>query len=246
MSITGLPGQGPVRVGIPDCRSLQRQLRGHGRVHRADRAGDVGRGPVGADLAAAGADLHARLPGRALDRGARRCRARPATTTRPRSRPACSRRPTATSTSPRQASTSSSACARRWMRRSLLSDPDFATGEKRSENRVRLNAEIGRAPSATRSAGAGREAQRGRRAVGADLRHRPDVRRSAGASMSAWRCRCRIRRARCGDRQPGRGAVAHAIGHRPPDAQARRAHRRGAGGTRLRQRRRSATCAGAR
>ena len=53
-----------------DRRSFQRQLRGHGRLHRAARAGGVGRGAVGTDLAAAGADLHARFPGRALERGA--------------------------------------------------------------------------------------------------------------------------------------------------------------------------------
>ena len=71
-----------------------------------------------------------------------RCRARPATTTRPRSRPACSRPPTGTSTSRPRGSTSSSACARRWTRPASVADPEFDTADKRSENRVRLNAEL--------------------------------------------------------------------------------------------------------
>ena len=52
MSITGLPGQGPVRVGIPIadlCAGIFCALRHPGGAARA-RA--VGRGPVGADLAA--------------------------------------------------------------------------------------------------------------------------------------------------------------------------------------------------
>ena len=100
MSITGLPGQGPVRVGIPDRRPVRRHLLRAGHSGRAARARALGRGAVGADLAAAGADLHARLPGRALARSAARCRARPATTIRPASPPACSRPATATSISP--------------------------------------------------------------------------------------------------------------------------------------------------
>ena len=71
MSITGLAGPGAGARRHPHRRPVRRQLRGHGRVHRAARARGVGRGAVGADLAAAGADRHARLPGRALDGGGR-------------------------------------------------------------------------------------------------------------------------------------------------------------------------------
>ena len=143
MSITGLPGQGPVRVGIPIADLSSGNYAAMGAFIALARAGGVRRGAVGADLAAAGADLHARLPGRALERGAPRCRARPATITRPRSRPACSRPPTGTSTSPHPASISSSACARRSMRRGCCRTRISPTATKRSKNRVRLNAEIG-------------------------------------------------------------------------------------------------------
>ena len=46
MAITGLPGQGPVRVGIPDRRSHRRHLRRHGNSDRAAGARGIGRGPV--------------------------------------------------------------------------------------------------------------------------------------------------------------------------------------------------------
>ena len=142
MSITGLPGQGPVRVGIPDRRPLHRQLRGHGRAGGADRAGDVGAGAVGHDLAAAVADLHAGFPGGALDRGARGAgpgRQRPSDLHPDRRVPDGGRayqhrgigRPHL------QAHVRGAGCAE------PASDPDFSSGEKRSANRVRLNAEIG-------------------------------------------------------------------------------------------------------
>ena len=66
MSITGLPGQGPVRVGIPDRRSHRRHLRRHGHPDRAAGARGIGRGAMGRVLAARGADRDARFPGGAL------------------------------------------------------------------------------------------------------------------------------------------------------------------------------------
>ena len=173
---------------------------------------------MGADLAAAGADLDARLPGRALAGGPRRARARPATITRPPSRPACSRPRTATSTSPRPASTSSSDCARRSAPSSSHQDPDFATDTARSSNRKRLNAEIGERTKTLRQPRAGRAPERGRRAVRADLLDRPDVRRPAGAAPRDGVPMAHPTRGRGGGRQPGREAVAHALRHRPPDA----------------------------
>ena len=100
MSITGLPGQGPVRVGIPIadlCAGLFCALGILVALLEREKSSE---GPAGRDLAAAGADLHARLPGVALADQTAKCRSRPATIIRPASRPACSRPPTATSTSP--------------------------------------------------------------------------------------------------------------------------------------------------
>ena len=71
MSITGLPGQGPVRVGIPVADLCAGLFCALGIIDRAARARSFRRRPVDHDLAAAGADLHARLPGRALAAGAR-------------------------------------------------------------------------------------------------------------------------------------------------------------------------------
>ena len=83
MSITGLPGQGPVRVGIPIADLCAGLFCALGILVALLEREQSGQGPVGADLAAAGADLHARLPGRALAHATARCRSRPATTTRP-------------------------------------------------------------------------------------------------------------------------------------------------------------------
>ena len=126
MSITGLPGQGPVRVGIPVADSDRRPVRRDGHHGGAARARELRQGPVGRHLAAAGADLHARLPGGALADRAARCRRRPATTTRPRSRPACSRPPTATSTSRPPGRRCGSDSARRSAAATWRSDPDYA------------------------------------------------------------------------------------------------------------------------
>ena len=83
MSITGLPGQGPVRVGIPVADLSAGLFCAHRHPDRAARARSVRRGAMGHHLAAAGADLHARLPGRALAADGTRWPSRPATITRP-------------------------------------------------------------------------------------------------------------------------------------------------------------------
>ena len=100
MSITGLPGQGPVRVGIPIADLSAGLFCALGIMIALLEREDVRRGPMGEHLAAAGADIHARLPGRALAAGRMKSPSRPATIIRPASRPACSRPRTATSTSP--------------------------------------------------------------------------------------------------------------------------------------------------
>ena len=88
------PGPGARRH--PDRRPLRRHLLRVRHRRRHHRAREVGARPVGQVVAAAGAALHARLPGRALAHGRRGARSRPATTTRPRSRPASTARATAT------------------------------------------------------------------------------------------------------------------------------------------------------
>ena len=66
MSITGLPGQGPVRVGIPIADLCAGLFCAMGILTALLEREESGEGPVGPDLAAAGADFHARLPGVAL------------------------------------------------------------------------------------------------------------------------------------------------------------------------------------
>ena len=72
MSITGLPGQGPVRVGVPIADLSSGNYAAMGAFIALLEREISGEGPVGADLAAAGADLDARLPGGALARRPRR------------------------------------------------------------------------------------------------------------------------------------------------------------------------------
>ena len=95
-----LAGAGPGARRHSDRRSHRRPVLRHRHSHRAARARRLGRGPVGFDLAAAGADLHARLPGRALAAGAGGAQAGRQQPPDQHSRPACSRPRTATSTSP--------------------------------------------------------------------------------------------------------------------------------------------------
>ena len=80
------PGPGARRH--PDRRPLRRHLLRLRHRRRRHRAREVGPRPVGQVVAAAGAALHARLPGGALADERRGRRSRRATTIRPRSRPA--------------------------------------------------------------------------------------------------------------------------------------------------------------
>jgi len=66
MSITGLPGQGPVRVGIPVAEPFCRIVLRAWHPHRVAGARDFEEGPARLDVAPAGADFHAGFPGRAL------------------------------------------------------------------------------------------------------------------------------------------------------------------------------------
>ena len=66
MSITGQPGHGPMRVGIPVADLCAGLFCGTRHPDGAARARAVRQGPVGAELAPTGADLHAGFPGLAL------------------------------------------------------------------------------------------------------------------------------------------------------------------------------------
>ena len=66
MSITGHPGQGPVRVGIAINDTSAGLLLSYGIVLALLNRERTGEGPMGAHLVARGADLHARFPGGAL------------------------------------------------------------------------------------------------------------------------------------------------------------------------------------
>ena len=143
MSVTGLPGQGPVRVGIPIAdlsggnyaamgafiALLEREVSGEGQWVQTSLLQaqismldfQAARWTVARRRAGPGGQRSSDLdPDRRIPDQA-----------------------TGTSISRRRASTSSSGSARRSMRRAAVEDPDFATGEKRSENRMRLNAELG-------------------------------------------------------------------------------------------------------
>ena len=61
MSINGLPGQGPVRVGIPVADLCAGTVRCDRHSRRATGARKIRQGPGDRDLAPASADLHARL-----------------------------------------------------------------------------------------------------------------------------------------------------------------------------------------
>ena len=136
MSITGLPGQGPVRVGIPVADLTAGLFAAMGIMVALLERETLRQGTGDRDLAAAGADLHAGFPGDALAHRRRSARRRPATIIRPRSRPACSRPPTATSTS----RPPGRRCGRRFARRSAFRELDQAIRTTRPARRARRTA----------------------------------------------------------------------------------------------------------
>ena len=142
MSITGLPGQGPVRVGIPIADLSAGLFAALGILVALARTREIQEGPAHRDVAAAGADFHARFPGRAISGAAARWRNRPATITRPAFRPACSRPKTAISTSPPPDSEFGSGSARPSRPRRCCTSRTIRSAAARSKNRDALNAEI--------------------------------------------------------------------------------------------------------
>ena len=166
---------------------------------------------MGADLAAAGADRHARLPGRALADGEARCRARPATTIRPAI-------PTGvfpTSDGHINIAASGDADLRallRGARRAAAWRPIRTSprDRPRSKNRDALNARSSEITRKHDQRRLDRAAERGRRAVRADLHDRPDVRRPAGAASRHGGRRAPQKLGDTQARRPADRAVAHA------------------------------------
>ena len=116
-----------------------------------------------------------------------------------------------------------------------ISHADYATGALRSKNRDAVNAADGKGNREEHQRVLGRRLQQGGRAVRADLFGRPDLRRRTGEAS-----RDRQGRAHAGpeDHHAGRpagAAVAHAERDRGAAAAARRAYRRDPGRVRFRQ-----------
>ena len=142
MSITGLPGQGPVRVGIPVADLSAGIFCAMGILVALLGARGIGPGPMGRELAAGGADRDARFPGGAL---ADRARGAGAGRQRPSDQHPDRRLP-----HPRRAHQYRlgrrrdfpPACAGRLDAPDLADHPDYRTGKLRSDNRKALNAAI--------------------------------------------------------------------------------------------------------
>ena len=116
----------------------------------------------------------------------------------------------------------------------LITDPRFATGDGRSRNRVGAERAHQRAHADEAEHRVGGGVQPGRRAVRADLCHRRDVRRPA--SEAPWHGAPRRAPNPRGNahRLPGGPAQPHAVQCARCDARARRPHGRDSGGARLR------------
>ena len=210
MSITGLPGQGPVRVGIPiaDLSSgnyaamgalialLERDISGEGQWVQTSLLQaqismldfQAARWLVAREVPGqAGNDHPTSHPDRRVPHQRRAHQHR-------RLRPAHLR------------ALLQGAGRREAARGSRLRHRREALQEPQAPQRG-----AGRVHQALHERGAGGEAQRGRRAVGADLRDRPDVRRPAGRARRHGRADAASHRGPGGGRQPGGAPVAHAL-----------------------------------
>ncbi len=137
MSITGLPGQGPVRVGIPVADLTAGIFAAMGILVALLEREQSGRAN-GSRVRCSARRSRCSTSRRRAGRSRMRCRSRRATTIRPAFRPACSRPRTAISTSPPPATTFTIVAARHWARRIWRPIP-FATGKSRLDNRDILN-----------------------------------------------------------------------------------------------------------
>ena len=181
MSITGLPGQGPVRVGIPIADLSAGLFCALGILvallerEKSSKGQHVTTSLLQAQIFML--DFQARA---LADRRAR-CPSRPATTIRPAI-------PTGVfKTADGHINIASTGqkiwerfCARGRCARSCCSSPEYQTAAARSKNRDALNAEIETVHGQAHERRMDRAAQQGRRSVRADLFDRPGVRRSAG------------------------------------------------------------------
>ena len=247
MSITGLPGQGPVRVGIPIADLSGGNYAAMGALIALHRARRLGRRASGCRPRC----CRRRSPCSTSRRRAGRWRARcpgQAGNDHPTGIPTG-----VFPTSDGHINIAASGqhiyerCCKALGAESLIKDPDFANGEKRSKNRKRLNAELGEFTKRYTSAELVEKLNAAGVPSGADL-------------QLSTRCSPTRRWSTCGmavpiaasdagaggDRQPGGGTLAHALRHRPPDAGARRAHGRRAGRSRLQRATPSPTFAAAR
>ncbi len=118
-----------------------------------------------------------------------------------------------------------------------LTSPDYKTGKLRSQNRDKLNAEIEKITQTKTSAEWVDDLQQGRRAVRADLQYRSGVRRSAGQASRHRQGIGALGWQQAWPRRPAFHAVAHAEQDRRAAAQSRRAYRRDLEGIRLQRRR---------
>ncbi len=113
--------------------------------------------------------------------------------------------------------------------------PDFKSSKLRSQNRDALNAEIDKATETKIQRRVGRHLQQSRRALRSDLYDRPGVLRSAGQASRHRAGIGAFRRQPARSRRPAVQAVAHAEQNRGAAAGPRRAHRRDPQGIRLRR-----------
>ena len=236
MSITGLPGQGPVRVGIPDRRPHRRHLLRHGHPDRAARARGIRRGPVGRTPRCcrrrSRCSISRPRAGSIAKRGAGPGRQQPSDQHPDRrlqdqGRPHQHRR--------RRRRDVSAASARRSARPNLGADPDYRHRQgPRSRTATSSTRRSRRSPRRKTSADWIDAAQQGRRA-------RAD--RSTAWTRSSPIRRCSISASPKPVDHPTLGRIdlvgqAVTLSRTPSrlhsaDARARRAHRRGAARTRL-------------
>ena len=184
MSITGLPGQGPVRVGIPIADLTAGLFCALGIMVALLEREKSGEGPVGhtsllqaqifmLDFQAARWLMTSEVP------------SRPATIIRPRSRPACSRPPTAISTSPRPARRSGSRFCNAAGAKDLLEHPDYQTGADALEEPRCAQRRHRKTHREAHQRRMDRTAERSRRAVRTDLFDRPGASPIRRSSISA-------------------------------------------------------------
>ncbi len=127
MSITGLPGQGPVRVGIPIADLTAGLFAALGILVALLEREKSGKGQQVIEPRCCRRRSSCSISRRRVIWSAAKWRSRPATIIRPAFRPACSRPRTATSTSPPPGRTSGSGFARPSAPTALLQNPDYAT-----------------------------------------------------------------------------------------------------------------------